>query len=198
MRREDRGRGSGFGFYPEVSQHHFKVTIDRARDGQVTISEHVRSDERAITGPEDARVRVVLHRRQWADIAPVVALGFNQRLKHHRGRTGRWLIGSVTPIEQGLGKELVVLAWGIETAQSEDVLQAIDHWEGLKPEERRWIYTMTAAAHGRARRDRGRGWRAAIGHMLVPEPSETARPALKLNGGSRTPRKVKRQAHAHA
>src|ERR1019366_4206904 len=42
---------------------------------------------------------------------------------------------------------------------------AIRNWLGLKPEERWWLYTMTAAATGLAHQQ-GLGWRGALRQAL--------------------------------
>ena len=40
---------------------------------------------------------------------------------------------------------------------------AIANWQGLSPEERWWLYTMTAAATGHFQLGRNRVWRKATG-----------------------------------
>jgi hypothetical protein len=45
----------------------------------------------------------------------------------------------------------------------------------LAPEERWWLYTMTAAATGNYLTGRGRGWRKALRYALTENPV-TARP----------------------
>ena len=66
-----------------------------------------------------------------------------------------------------LGKELLVLLWAIEQGDvsEEETAVAIRNWLGLKPEERWWLYTMTAAATGLAHQA-GMGWRSALRHAL--------------------------------
>ena len=49
------------------------------------------------------------------------------------------------PVARLLGKELVLLAWAIEDADPSLAPNAIQNWRGLAPEERWWLYTMTAA-----------------------------------------------------
>jgi hypothetical protein len=43
---------------------------------------------------------------------------------------------------------------------------AVRNWLGLKPEERWWLHTMTAAATGYASQE-GRGWRNALHYALT-------------------------------
>ena len=61
------------------------------------------------------------------------------------------------------GKELLVLLWAVELpdVKPEEIAVAIRNWHGLKPEERWWLYTMTAAATGLAHQA-GMGWRGAL------------------------------------
>lgn len=66
-----------------------------------------------------------------------------------------------------LGKELVLLAWAIEDADSGLIPTAIANWNGLEPEERWWLYTQTAAATGHGISDRGKGWRKALRYALT-------------------------------
>ena len=49
------------------------------------------------------------------------------------------------PVARLLGKELVLLAWAVEDAEPTLIPNAIQNWRGLAPEERWWLYTMTAA-----------------------------------------------------
>ena len=65
------------------------------------------------------------------------------------------------------GKELLVLLWAVELpdVKPEEIAVAIRNWLGLKPEERWWLYTMTAAATGLAHQA-GMGWRGALRQAL--------------------------------
>ena len=48
---------------------------------------------------------------------------------------------------------------------AEEIAVAIRNWHGLKPEERWWLYTMTAATTGLAHQA-GMGWRGALRQAL--------------------------------
>src|SRR3546814_7806570 len=74
-------------------------------------------------------------------------------------------------VNRMLGKELVVLAWAIEGADDKVLGRAVRNWMGLKPPERWWLFTMTAAASGRAE-DGQRGWRMALFYALTANPDE--------------------------
>ena len=68
-----------------------------------------------------------------------------------------------------LGKELVLLAWAIEDAEPILAHAAIQNWRGLSPEERWWLYTMTAAQSGHYGK-RNIGWRKAVRYALTENP----------------------------
>ena len=70
-----------------------------------------------------------------------------------------------------LGRELVVLAWGIEMADSALLPSAVRNWLGLQPEERRWFYHMVQRCPDAATLlGRGRAWRKAIQAILTENP----------------------------
>jgi hypothetical protein len=61
-----------------------------------------------------------------------------------------------------LGKELCVLAWAVEHAQSVDDCKVIAaKWSALRPEERWWLFGQTVAEAGLAA-DTDGGWRKAL------------------------------------
>lgn len=64
----------------------------------------------------------------------------------------------------------MLLAWAIEDADPGLIPNAIANWQGLAPEERWWLYTMTAAATGSYVTGRGRGWRKAVRYALTENP----------------------------
>ena len=120
-------------------------------------------------------MRSRLDRRKWNAIADVVRAEFNTRLRKEGKRPGRWKVGHNT-LSRSLGKELTLLAWAIEDADPALVPTAVANWQGLTPEERWWLYTMTAAATGNYVSGRGRGWRKAVRFALTENPV-TTRPA---------------------
>jgi hypothetical protein len=93
----------------------------------------------------------------------------NKRLKAHGRRPGKWKTG-YNPVSRLLGKELTLLAWAIEDADPALIPTAVANWQGLAPEERWWLYTMTAAATGNYITGRGRGWRKAVRYALTENP----------------------------
>lgn len=166
----------GFGFIPMESPHHFLVSIPAAAKEKILISEHLSLDESAerrelnfALGKEDSNLRVILERLKWDLIANPVKAEFNQRLKKMNLRPGQWKPGRI-PVSRLLGKELVLLAWAIEDADPGLIPAAIRNWQGLMPEERWWLYTMTNAASGHAVYGRNRGWRKAVRYALTENP----------------------------
>jgi hypothetical protein len=164
-------RFQGFGHSREREPHHFVVAIGRS-GSDVQIYEVFQEDEQ---GPQldAANLRCVLSWDRWARIEEFVAAEFNRRLREQRIKTSRWKTG-VNTVSRLLGKELVLLAWAIEEAEPDQVASAIANWQGLAPEERWWLYTMTAAQTGHALRGRGRGWRHALRFALCENPVTTS------------------------
>lgn len=64
-----------------------------------------------------------------------------------------------------LGKELCVLAWAIERLDPEKIRIAVRNWLALRPEERWWLFGMTAMTVGGIR-DADNGWRVALRYAL--------------------------------
>ena len=70
-----------------------------------------------------------------------------------------------TPVDRLLGKELCVLAWAIERLEPEKISIAVRNWLALRPEERWWLFGMTAMATG-GLHDADKGWRVALRYAL--------------------------------
>lgn len=168
---------NAFGFDPAESAHHFVVLVPRAAAEQVSISEHHGWDEARGSGPaslnaRDGQLRVLLARPKWEAIADYVRAQFNRRLKRLGRAAGNWQTGP-NLVRRDLGKELVLLAWAIEEADPALIPNAVANWDGLEPEERWWLYTMTAAGSGQAVKHRGVGWRKAVRYALTENPVAT-------------------------
>lgn len=157
----------GFGVPNEVDPHHFIVEIAAAKNGDVVISEHY-GIKAGVRGNPEIADRCYLPRKAWSCIAEEVKREFNQRLKEKNVTGSRWIVGQ-NPVERLLGKELLVLAWAVEQADELVIPNAVRNWIGLKPEERWWLYTMTAAATG-SPQDAGVGWRKALRYALTENP----------------------------
>ena len=168
---------NAFGFDPAESAHHFVVLVPRAAAEPVSISEHFGWDADRGSGPatlnaRDGQIRVFLPRPKWEAVADELRAQFNRRLKRSGGAPGNWQVGP-NLVRRDLGKELVLLAWAIEEADPSLIPAAMANWNGLEPEERWWLYTMTAAGTGHALNGRGKGWRRAVRYALTENPVMT-------------------------
>lgn len=164
----------GFGCPNDVDPHHFVVDIPAGRTAEVVISEHY-GIKAGINGNPEVAERCYLPRTAWAAISEDIKREFNLRLKEKSLPTSRWTVGE-NKVERLLGKELLVLAWAVEEADVATIPNAIRNWVGLKPEERWWLYTMTAAATGTPT-DTGIGWRKALQHALTENPLQDPPPS---------------------
>lgn len=72
-----------------------------------------------------------------------------------------------------LGKELCVLAWACERLDPEKIGSAVRNWLALRPEERWWLFGMTAVTVDGIG-DADKGWRVALRYAL----GDTAQNAL--------------------
>lgn len=152
----------GFGVPASSDPHHFKVNIPKANTGKVQISEYLglqaQSDEFAVID------RVLLDRPCWTAIRAEVQRTFNARLKNHEVKTASWKVGE-NVVDRLLGKELCVLAWAVEGMEMEKIPVAVRNWLALRPEERWWLFGMTAMSTGGIH-DGEKGWRLALRHAL--------------------------------
>ncbi len=155
-------RTVGFGVPATSDPHHFVVHIPRGNTAPVVIREHLGMSAETV---RDLCIdRVVLERHRWTSIRAEVQRAFNMRLKEHNLATGTWKVGD-TMIDRLLGKELCVLAWAIERLDSEKIRIAVRNWLALRPEERWWLFGMTAIATG-GLGDADKGWRIALRYAL--------------------------------
>lgn len=152
----------GFGVPATSDPHHFKVVIPRSSTGKVQISEYLGLQ----AASQDAAVidRVLLERPRWMAIRAEVQRVFNARLVAHGLKPSAWKVGE-NPVDRLLGKELCVLAWAVEQLETAKIPVAVRNWLALRPEERWWLFGMTAMATGGVM-DAGKGWRAALAHAL--------------------------------
>lgn len=165
----------GFGHAPEHERHHFVVAIPRAQMAEVMIYEVF---ERDLVGPEliAANLRCKLDRNRWLKIVDALEEEFNQRLRIARMKVTQFKAGD-NPVARLFGKELLLLTWAIEDADPSLIPNAIQNWRGLVPEERWWLYTMTAAQTSHYAKHNV-GWRRAIRYALTENPVVMATPQL--------------------
>jgi hypothetical protein len=149
-------------------EHAYYVRLTKWHDAKVRVFEvfgRPPSAQEPLWAPETV-LRCEMSRDLWNAIAGEARAEFNRRLKAEGKPAGRWG-AEETAVQRLLGKELLVLLWAVEQADvtPEEIAVAIRNWLGLKPEERWWLYTMTAAATGLAHQS-GMGWRDALRRAL--------------------------------
>jgi len=152
----------GFGVPATTDPHHFIVDVPKGATGAVRILESLglqAKDHR--TGVIE---RVVIDRARWTAIRSEVQRAFNVRLKEHNLRVSAWKVGE-NMVDRLLGKELCVLAWAVEGMDPGKIAVAVRNWLALTPEERWWLFGMTAMSTG-ALKDGDKGWRLALRHAL--------------------------------
>lgn len=152
----------GFGVPATSDPHHFKVIIPRSNTGRVQISEYL--GLQVITDEHSVIDRVLLDRPRWAAIRSEAQRAFNARLVAHGLKPSAWKVGD-NPVDRLLGKELCVLAWAVEHMELEKIPVAVRNWLALRPEERWWLFGMTAMSTG-GLYDGEKGWRLALRHAL--------------------------------
>jgi hypothetical protein len=175
----------GFGFDPSESNHHFLILIPKTATGKVLIYERfewgneeenfskVGSELSFFDPPEQKidqrfdRLKCEISKNKWKEIEGALRAEFNMRLKDYGQKAGNWKQGQ-TPVQRLLGKELTLLCWAIEDCDLKVIPTAIKNWQGLKAEERWWLYTMTNASTGEAHTKYG--WRTAIRYALTENP----------------------------
>lgn len=148
-----------FGAPPEFGMHHFYVEIPAAPRDAVVICEDYGFD-----GDESRREtverRLILARELWTKIRDDARRDFNARLKMKKQGSGTWSTGKVK-LDRFLGREMCVLGWAAEHASPDECLVICQKWLALRPEERWWLYSKTAAEAGRDDQTQ-RGWRKAL------------------------------------
>ncbi|MFJ3349280.1 anti-phage-associated DUF3780 domain-containing protein [Enterobacter bugandensis] len=148
-----------FGAPPEFGMHHFYVEIPAAPRDAVVIYEDYGFDGED-SRRETVECRLILARELWTKIRDDVRRDFNARLKIKKQGSGTWSTGKVK-LDRFLGRELCVLGWAAEHASPDECLVICQKWLALRPEERWWLYSKTAAEAGRDDQTQ-RGWRKAL------------------------------------
>lgn len=175
----------GFGAPSEFGAHVFRVEIPSGTTEKIQIIEDF-----GLKGGEQGRpyeeVRVSLPRSIWSIISETARRDFNERLKIKKLPPARWMVGK-NLLDRLLGKELCVLAWAVERAESNEIPIICSQWGALRPEERWWLFSMTVVQGGRDT-DKDRGWRKALYHALSDGEVTPQRPSRKrVSQNSRQP-----------
>lgn len=148
-----------FGASADFGMHHFYVEIPATPREAVSIYEDYGFD-----GDESRRetveLRLILARELWGKIRDDARRDFNSRLKVKKMGAGTWAVGKIK-LDRFLGRELCVLGWAAEHASPDECAVICQKWLALRPEERWWLYSKTAAEAGRGDQTK-RGWRKAL------------------------------------
>jgi len=193
----------GFGFMPDICQHHFylEFPLSRSKDALVKVYERFawdspsQTEDTLSTSKSDVNIlklptnkfianapqtihksdilKLELPKAKWNSLAGDITKEFNIRLKIENKPKGNFKLSTKNdshgiPFEKLFGKELMVLLWAIEDIETRQIPVAIRNWQGLRPEERWWLYTMTNASTGE--KDNKRGWRIALMYALSDNP----------------------------
>ena len=168
----------GFGVPNEIDPHHFTVDIPATRGDAVVIIENY-SLRGGSNGLPESAVRCNLPRAAWTAIAEEAKRVLNERLKEKGLAASRWSSGR-NQVERLLGRELCVLAWGVEVAPKDFIPNALRNWVALRPDERWWLFSMAASVTGAAE-DVDVGWRKAIRIALTENPTGEEVTAIRAN-----------------
>jgi hypothetical protein len=172
----------GFGVPATSDPHHFKVIIPRSNTAPVQVSEYL--GLQALSDEHSVIDRAVLDRARWTAIRAEVQRAFNARLSAHELKPSAWKAGD-NLVDRLLGKELCVLVWAVEHMEMEKIPVAVRNWLALRPEERWWLFGMTAMSTGGIG-DGDKGWRLALRHALGDvAQSELLSPRARRGGHTR-------------
>ena len=152
----------GFGVPATSDPHHFIIEIPRNNTGAVSIVENLGLQSHDHSQSQIARC--LLERLRWTAIRSEAQRAFNIRLKERQLKTSAWVVG-INPVDRLLGKELCILAWAVEGMAFDHIPIAVRNWLALRPEERWWLFGMTAMTTGSVH-DGNKGWRLALRHAL--------------------------------
>jgi hypothetical protein len=183
-----------FGFNPTESKHHFLIVIPKTATAKVLIYERfdwnreegqkkLAFEKSAVDTPRQKidqrfdRLKCELSKKKWKEIESTLRTEFNQHLLKHGQKSAKWKTGQ-NFVHRLFGKELTLLCWAIEDCDIKVIPVAIKNWQGLKPEERWWLYTMTNASTGESHTKYG--WRTAIRYALTENPITAKNRQLNL------------------
>ena len=155
----------GFGHDPDWEECYFVVELPSARSG-----EEVNVYEVYSTFDDGDILKATMSREKWDLIAPAVKEEFNAQLTQmHLPKGCLPASGKKANVSlaRNLGKQLVMLLWGIQDAPADVIPTALANWRGLQPYERHWLYTRADDLYGNAE-----GWKAALRCILCENPTK--------------------------
>jgi hypothetical protein len=167
----------GFGAPSAYGSHVFRVIVPAGMTGNIIVQEDY-GYLAGINGTPDFEIRAMLPRSKWKLVAETAKRDFNARLRSKKVSISTWKPQD-NYLDRMLGKELCVLVWAVEHAANDDEIEVICRkWRALRPEERWWLYTVTAAEGGLAE-DSGRGWRKAL-YLALSDGQAQPKPKKKV------------------
>ena len=129
----------GFGVDPAQSKNHFFVLIP-PKDPTSALPPAIQVYERYTwTEGSEQRLdpmdvmRIEISKHKWNAVKAALTAEFNFRLKKDGLKVGKFFAIGGTPVERLLGKEMMVLLWGIEDSDPSVIPTAIRNWKGLLP-----------------------------------------------------------------
>ncbi|QHQ63290.1 DUF3780 domain-containing protein [Anaerocolumna sedimenticola] len=162
----------GFGYIPDETKQHFLVVIPAKQNADVMVYERFVWDDTEEQVSElsenNCRLKVIISYNKWKLVQTALEREFNKTLKYNSKIVGKFTKGQI-PVERLLGKEMMLLLWGIEKCDPSVIETATRNWLGLSREERWWMFTMTNANTGGAF-DGDIGWRVAVRYALAENP----------------------------
>jgi hypothetical protein len=180
---------TGFGCPETTDPHRFEVDIPAGRAGDVSIAECY-GIKAGIGGLPEVAERCLLPRPIWSLIAEDLKREFNERLRAKKLNTSRWAVG-VTESSASSAKNCWSLP-GLSRKPSPDTVpNAVRNWIGLRPEERWWLFNITAATGYVEHADIG--WRKALRFALTENPLAELSPEQQRTNAMASLAKTKRR-----
>jgi hypothetical protein len=184
----------GFGVPATTDPHHFIVHIPRLKstknkkreEDPILVSEHLGMTTES---SEHVIYRVRLDRTRWDTVQETIKHVFNARLREHNLAICEWKVGD-NPVDRLLGKELCTLLWAVERMSHEKMGDALRYWVSLRPEERWWLFGVTAMTAGKVG-DTDKGWRMALRYAMGD-----SRRSSEANDRKVTPRSSDKSTHS--
>lgn len=156
----------GFGYDPADVYSHFLVDIPKDTKEPVRVFERVVWDDNEKQTSDLNNCKIELSQKTWRIVKSSIEKEFNRLLKENRLLVGHFKGGTQVPVCRLLGKELLVLLWAVERAETNEQIHcAVCSWLGLSREERWWLFTMINASCGK--HSDHKGWRVAIFYALA-------------------------------
>jgi len=159
----------GFGFNPDETEHHFYMVIT---PDEVEVYERFYwEDGEQVKDLQDKNLILKMEKGKFNKVKSTLKKYMNEEMVKRGDKKGDLKDGAF-PIERLLGKEIMVLLWGIEEINTSLIDAAVKSWAGFSNMDLWWIFTRTNAANGYYKNRMG--WRKSIKYMLTEDPNGLA------------------------